>query len=182
MAKGECAAIQGPSGSGKSLLLRAIADLDPNEGHVQLDDLERAQMPAFEWRRNAGLVPAESGWWSDRVEDHFKNPGGALQIISALGLQDSLGWNISRLSTGERQRLALARALCLKPKALLLDEPTASLDETSTELVENILQEQLGKGVALVLVTHDPAQAERLAQQQFTMSHGIFNDQKAIRK
>src|SRR6202165_3567941 len=68
---GACAAITGPSGSGKSLFLRMIADLDPNEGKVWLNGEERASMPAPEWRKRATYVSAESGWWADLVTEHF---------------------------------------------------------------------------------------------------------------
>src|SRR4030081_4006611 len=68
---GACAAITGPSGSGKSLFLRMIADLDPNEGKVWLNGRERASISAPEWRKQATYVSAESGWWADTVIEHF---------------------------------------------------------------------------------------------------------------
>src|ERR1700733_1717997 len=68
---GACAAITGPSGSGKSLFLRMIADLDPNEGTVWLNGRERASIPAPEWRKQAIYASAESGWWADMVIEHY---------------------------------------------------------------------------------------------------------------
>ena len=68
---GTCAAITGPSGSGKSLFLRMIADLDPNQGKVWLHGIERGSLPAPEWRKRATYVSAESGWWADTVIEHF---------------------------------------------------------------------------------------------------------------
>ena len=68
---GECIAVRGASGSGRTLLLRAIADLDPNEGVVTLDGAERMAMPAPEWRRKVTYMAAEPGWWADTVEQHF---------------------------------------------------------------------------------------------------------------
>src|SRR5690606_11730155 len=77
LAQGEAVAVMGPSGSGKPLLLRAIADLDPNEGSVILDDARREAMPAPRWRRLVGYLPAESGWWADRVGAQFGAPAEA---------------------------------------------------------------------------------------------------------
>jgi ABC-type multidrug transport system ATPase subunit len=162
----------GASGSGKSLLLRAIVDLDPSTGSVRVGDRVRSDMAASEWRKLVALVPAESGWWADRVGDHFPSKSDAMAPIEALGLANSLEWEVSRLSTGERQRLAIARALCRKPEALLLDEPAASLDEQATRRVEDLIGEYSKTGMALLLVTHDRQQAERMAKRVLRMSDG----------
>ena len=172
IAAGECVALMGTSGAGKSLLLRAIVDLDPSTGNVRVGDRVRSDMPGSEWRKLVALVPAESGWWADRVCDHFPSKSDAIAPIEALGLIDSLDWDVSRLSTGERQRLAIARALCRKPEALLLDEPAASLDEQSTRRVEELIHECCKRGMALLLVTHDRQQAERMAKRVLRMSDG----------
>ena len=172
IAAGECLALMGPSGAGKSLLLRAIVDLDPSTGNVMVGARARGDMPASEWRQLVALVPAESGWWADRVGEHFPAKSDAKELIGKLGLAGSFEWDVSRLSTGERQRLALARALCRRPEALLLDEPTGSLDEHATKLVEDLIRECCGDGMALLLVTHDRSQAERMAKRLLRMSDG----------
>src|SRR5260221_11349243 len=86
---GACAAITGPSGSGKSLFLRMIADLDPNEGEVWLNGRERASLPAPQWRKQATYVSAESGWWADVGIEHFdatsRSEGPALAAGLVLG-------------------------------------------------------------------------------------------------
>jgi ABC-type multidrug transport system ATPase subunit len=170
---GECVAISGPSGAGKSLLLRAIADLDPNQGEVRLKGTAREAVPAPEWRRQVVYVSPESGWWTADVGGHFADPGGAAELLGELALPpDALSWPVARLSTGERQRLALARALEQKPPALLLDEPTSGLDPEATSRVEDLLRRRLAQGVVIVLVTHDPEQAKRLAGRQLRMEHG----------
>src|SRR5258708_25228221 len=131
---GACAAITGPSGSGKSLFLRMIADLDPNEGEVWLSGRGRAAMPAPEWRKQATYVSAESGWWADTVIEHFAaaRRTEAADLSARLGLRaDILGAPVAQLSTGEKQRLSLIRALLPSPPVLLLDEPTGPLDEES---------------------------------------------------
>src|SRR5947209_1948991 len=70
---GECIALQGASGSGKTVLMRAIADLDPNEGTVKLDGVLRESVPGPMWRRQVTYVAAEPGWWADTVQEHFTN-------------------------------------------------------------------------------------------------------------
>ncbi len=172
IAAGECLALMGASGAGKSLLLRAIVDLDPSTGNIKLGAQTRADMPASEWRKRVALVPAESGWWADRVRDHFPPNVDATKLLARLGLGDALEWDIARLSSGERQRLAIARALCCEPHALLLDEPTASLDEHATGLIEDHIRECCGEGMAVLLVTHDRKQAERMAKRVLRMSDG----------
>ncbi|WP_346910691.1 ABC transporter ATP-binding protein [uncultured Roseibium sp.] len=177
IAPDECVSLRGASGAGKSLLLRAIADLDPNEGDARLDQQSRNRMPAPQWRRLVALVPAESGWWTDTVVEHFKMDPETEALLEAVGLPDSLDWKIHRLSTGEKQRLALARALHNKPKVLLLDEPTSALDDKATARVEDIIREQMDRGVAVLLVTHDQAQAQRVAGRHFLMEHGRLSEE-----
>ena len=140
VAASECVAITGPSGSGKSLFLRMIADLDPSEGEVWLDGQERSAFPAPEWRRQSRLQRRRTGLveratWST----HFPGPAAsaARALAPLLGLgADLLEGSVARLSTGERQRLALIRALALASPVLLLDEPTGALDERAAALVE----------------------------------------------
>ena len=175
LAKGECITVSGPSGSGKSILMRAIADLDPNTGEVSLDGRPRDAVPAPDWRRAVVYVPAEAGWWADRVVDHFPDPDIAAPLIIRLGLPaDALGWEITRLSTGEKQRLALTRAFLTAPKVLLLDEPTSGLDPEATAKVESMLHELIGQGVAVIMVTHDGAQAARLEARRYAMEKGLL--------
>ena len=172
VAAGECIAVAGPSGSGKSLLLRMIAEHDPNRGDVWLDGRERRSFPAPAWRRQVLYNAAETGWWSETVADHFRGPAMdfARTMVPRLGLaSDLLDGAVLRLSTGERQRLALIRALACAPKVFLADEPTGALDQAATALVETILRERLADGVAIVLVTHSPEQAARLGHRQFRM-------------
>lgn len=170
---GECIALMGASGSGKTLLLRTIADLDPNQGEVFLDQVNRNDMLAPEWRSAVGYLAGEAGWWADEVGRHFPDHDLAAALFLELGFTlDTMGWQVARLSTGERQRLALARSLLIDPKVLLLDEPTSGLDADSTAVVENILNRSLARGTAILLVTHDTSQATRLAGKRLRMSDG----------
>jgi putative ABC transport system ATP-binding protein len=172
LAPGACAAIGGPSGSGKSLFLRMIADLDPNTGEVSADGVARAELSASDWRRRVPYVAAESGWWRDRVDEHFEpDQRAAAQALAArLDLAPELFEGpVQRLSTGERQRFALIRALVLGSPVLLLDEPTGPLDPDGVRKVEAVLRERLAAGCAVVLVSHDPRQAKRLGARRFLM-------------
>ena len=167
LAAGERIFLSGASGSGKSLLLRAVADLDPHRGEVWLDDLPRYRLTPPEWRRRVGLLPAESHWWAETVGEHWRAPAADAPIeplLVALGFDvDVSGWAITRLSTGERQRLALARLLLNQPQALLLDEATANLDSVNRERVETVLEDyRAAHATAMLWVSHDPEQRVRL--------------------
>jgi ABC-type iron transport system FetAB ATPase subunit len=169
---GEWVGVTGPSGSGKSLFLRALADMDPFEGQVHLGDRPIHDMPAPQWRRRVALLPATSAWWHDTVAPHFNHLEAP--AYAALGFTDEVaGWEIRRLSSGERQRLALLRVLALKPEVLLLDEPTANLDKANTSRAETFLTDYTQRHKAAVLwVSHDLEQLERLCTRGYQMVAG----------
>jgi ABC-type iron transport system FetAB ATPase subunit len=169
---GHCTTLSGPSGSGKSRLLRALADLDPHQGEAWLDDREMASFSGPAWRRHVGLLPAESAWWNERVSDNFHQPDNTLLPLLDLP-PDAMHWEISHLSSGERQRLALLRLLSNKPDALLLDEPTANLDQKNIARVEKLITEwRMQHQTAVLWVTHDPAQHQRIAEQHWHIVDG----------
>ncbi|MEI2418091.1 ATP-binding cassette domain-containing protein [Orrella sp. JC864] len=168
---GACAAVQGASGAGKSRLLRMIADLDPHEGQASLGDQDRAGMSAVRWRRHVTYVAAEPAWWGETVREHLRDAARAARVLPQLGLPDSvLDAPVARLSTGERQRLALARALHADVRFLLLDEPTSALDAENAARMEQALLQLKAEGVGLVLVTHQAPQAQRLADQRYVLT------------
>jgi ABC-type iron transport system FetAB ATPase subunit len=174
---GECIAIQGPSGAGKSVLLRMLADLDPHDGTALLDGQSAASMPAPAWRAAVVYQPAEPAWWEDTARAHFSgvDPGVVEDKVAALGLAASvLDTAIDRLSTGERQRLALVRSLSRRPRVLLLDEPTASLDPASVGRAEALLAGCLAEGMAVLIVTHAAEQARRVAHRIFHLERGML--------
>ena len=169
---GECLAISGPSGSGKSLLLRMICELDPCDGTAALDGVARASMSAPAWRAKVVYQPAEAAWWAPTPAAHFKPEQMARvnALLPQLKLSPALlDSEIARLSTGERQRMALVRSLACAPQVLLLDEPTAALDPEATAAVEQLLRAELAAGLALVLVTHSEAQAQLLGSRRMRM-------------
>ncbi len=174
---GDCLVISGPSGIGKSLLLRMIADLDENTGTAMLNGHSRDSMPAPQWRRQVLYVAAESGWWAERVREHMQPADAAAALLPRLGLRaELLDAPVSQLSTGERQRMALIRAIIRKPAILLLDEPTSALDHASTLAVEALLMELAAAGTGLVVVSHNEAQAERIATRRAQMTAGLLTE------
>lgn len=183
---GECISLSGPSGSGKTLLLRAIADLDDHQGRVMLEDTLCEAIPAPLWRKNVCLLPVESQWWHDAVGQHFFLTGNVFTdstsadcpYLEPLGFEKTaLDWQVSRLSSGEKQRLALARALMNRPRVLLLDEPTASLDQKTTGAVEHLVASYRQEtGASVLWVSHDPDQAARVSTRHYSLTRTQLNE------
>jgi phosphate-transporting ATPase len=178
LAPGECLAVRGASGAGKTVLLRAVADLDPSDGRVTLDGIPREAMAAPEWRRQVRYLAAEPAWWTESVAGHFPHRASALPLLERLLLPAALlDAPVARLSTGERQRLALARTLQQVPRVLLADEPTAALDAAAVTAVEALVAELRHGGMAVLWVTHDPAQARRVATRALVMEAGQVREE-----
>lgn len=164
--------LTGPSGSGKSLFLRAVADLDVHQGTARLEGAAMEEIPAPEWRRRIGYLTAESHWWFERVGDHFTQPD--TEQASSLGLPEAVyGWPVSRLSSGEKQRLALLRLLQQEPRALLLDEPTANQDHDSALRVEALIQSYVAsRDTPAIWVSHNSEQMQRIAGRRLAIRAG----------
>jgi ABC-type iron transport system FetAB ATPase subunit len=169
---GQCMGLTGPSGAGKSLLLRAIADLDPHRGCVFLDGQACDQMSGPQWRRRVGLLPAENQWWHTTVGAHFPQLDEAR--VQAIGFtSEVMKWEVERLSSGERQRLALLRLLARCPQVLLLDEPTANLDKDNSAKVEALVTHyQLTYRAPVLWVSHDLDQLKRVASRLMSLCEG----------
>ncbi len=156
---GAAFAVTGPSGSGKTRLLRALADLDPHGGEASWAGRTAGSMPAAAWRRQVGLLPAEPRFWAPTVAAHFPSDDQTLpEELAGLGLAPEVAEaDPSRLSTGERARIALLRLLARQPAVLLLDEPTANLDVGSRLLVVRRLDcYRKERDAALLWVSHSP--------------------------
>ncbi len=171
----ETVGLTGPSGIGKTQLFRAIVDTLPHGGEVMLSGRSSLSFPVTEWRKKIALVPAESVWWYESVGEHFQgqeNIQKAKIYLMQLGFQeDVLNWQISRLSSGERQRLALVRSLLQDPVILLLDEPSSALDRNTTEKMEHLLQNYVqSKGTAMLIISHDMEQLHRISDRLFIVS------------
>jgi sulfonate transport system ATP-binding protein len=175
---GEIVCLSGSSGSGKTRLLRSIADLDPHGGAVRLGEQSQFAFRAHRWRAQVMLVPTESQWWADRVGEHFLHRDS--EALQALDLDpDAFDWSVSRLSSGEKQRLALARALDRAPSALLLDEPTANLDDATARRTEQWLQAQIHqRRVPTLWVAHSAAQIARIGNRHFRIDGSALREQR----
>jgi putative ABC transport system ATP-binding protein len=174
--------IAGPSGAGKSTLLRLLNRLaDPAMGTVRYRGRDVRDYDVLALRREVGLVPQLpallDGTVAMNVGFGARLAGRVTDVRRALdlaGLDEGFADRpAGRLSVGEQQRVMLARALALQPRALLLDEPTSALDESSKAAVEATLldlRERLS--LSFVFVTHELAQAERLAESIVWLDHG----------
>jgi ABC-type multidrug transport system fused ATPase/permease subunit len=174
---GEVTAVVGPSGSGKSSLLRTLVRLDePAGGRVLIDGRDAAEVDPCTLRRRVGLVTQAPVMLEGDVRANLAygldapEPAALDEALAAAGLDRSFMDRTAReLSGGEAARVALARALTRDPAALLLDEPTAALDGEAAAAVEALVRALAGCGLAILLVTHDEAQADRVADQRIEM-------------
>jgi len=177
VAASECLAVEGPSGSGKTRLLRAIADLDPAQGYVFLEGIERHETAAPHWRRRVRYAAAEPAWWAATARAHFPLTAKLERLMAALALAPALlDRPLAELSTGERQRFGLIRAMADEPQVLLLDEPTSALDAQTGALAEELIKFQVLAGRIVILVSHDAAQIARLAHARLLLAGGDGED------
>ncbi|MEX2126713.1 MAG: ATP-binding cassette domain-containing protein [Xanthobacteraceae bacterium] len=170
IAPGSPTLLVGPNGSGKSALIRlGMGLIEPSAGSVSwggrdaTDGMRRAmvfQRPVMLRRTAAENVAYALASRGIARGDHAESVGRLLERVGLARLADRPA---RRLSGGEQQRLALARALARNPEVLFLDEPTASLDPASTKAVEDIVRATAAAGVKIVMATHDLGQARRLA-------------------
>ncbi len=164
----ETIGLRGISGIGKSLFLRALADLDNHGGSITLSDWNCSEVSAPVWRSRVALIPAESRWWYHDVKSHMTADDSKKELnslLASLGFaEDVLNWQVSRLSSGEKQRLSLVRVLVRRPEMLLLDELGSSLDRENCEMLETVVKKYQRLHHAPVLwVSHDKEQLQRIA-------------------
>jgi tungstate transport system ATP-binding protein len=178
--------LMGPNGSGKSTLFRICALLEaPDKGEVNYFSGKDILRKDIELRRRITLLLPRIGVFNTTV---FKNISYGLKIrkmerleilekvdkaMEFVGLTHKKNQNALLLSSGETQRMGIARAMVIEPEILFLDEPTASVDQENTVIIEDIILKMKKKGGSIVVIaTHDIAQAERLADKLFLMKDG----------
>jgi putative ABC transport system ATP-binding protein len=177
---GVCTALVGPSGAGKSTLLRLLNRMEePTSGRVLLHGRPLPDWDVLMLRRRIGLVGQQPVLLTDRVVDELRagrrglSEDEARVLLVEVGLPATmLTRRTAGLSGGEAQRLCLARALAVCPEALLLDEPTSALDAASARAIEEAVRGLLAAGLSVVLVSHNTAQARRLADHALVLRAG----------
>lgn len=182
--RAEILAVVGPSGSGKSSLLRLLNRLDePTEGTVYVEGVDYRELAPRDLRRKVGMVTQRAFLFPGTVADNVRFGPAArgesfsderlAVLLREVALPGYEQRDVSNLSGGEAQRVSLARAMANDPVVLLLDEPTSALDEASKLAVESLIlgvvrQSQL----TCVIVTHDTQQARRFADRILLLDHG----------
>ena len=182
MPGGAITAVVGPSGAGKSTLLRTINRLiEPTAGEVYLDGEPTSRMDPLKLRRRVGMVfqlPALFGATVEEATLYGARLAGrdadAGRLLEMAGLDAAfLGKAPQTLSVGEQQRVSIARALALEPKALLMDEPTSALDEAARRRVEELIRElNTSLRLTIVVVSHDLGEVERVADRVVVLAGG----------
>ena len=174
----------GPNGAGKTTLLRlAMGLVRPSSGRITWGGRENVpstrraivfQRPAMLRRSAAANIRyALNAAGVKRAEQHAR----AAELLALVGLEAIGERPARRLSGGEQQRLALARALAKDPQILFLDEPTASLDPAATKAIEDVVRAVAARGIKVVMSTHDLGEARRLAGEIVLMHRGRIVEQ-----
>ena len=190
VAQGEVLALLGPNGSGKTTWLKTLLGLiEPQAGQVRLQGRELSQWPLPERARCLGYVPQGqvSTFGLSALQmvmlgrtahlGLLGRPGArdrtiALDALQQVGMAHLADRSVHRMSGGERQLVLIARALAQQPQAVLLDEPTASLDFGNQGVVLRAIDTLAARGLAVLFTTHDPNQALRVAHRAVLLREG----------
>ena len=190
---GKVVVILGPSGSGKTTLLRCANFLEvPNSGTVNLDDISidstnYKKDEIYDLRKNVTMVFQNYNLFKNKtalenvmegmITVQRKNKAEANRVsknlLSQVGLADRELFYPSQLSGGQQQRVGIARALALKPKAILFDEPTAALDPELVGGVLEVMKAVAKTGITMVVVTHEMQFAREVADKVVFMDQGV---------
>lgn len=181
---GSITCLLGPSGAGKSTLLRLCNRLEvPTSGCIRYRGTDLADRDPLQLRREVGMVFQRPTLFPGTVRDNLRvarpdgdDEGDALALERARLSPVFLDREADELSGGEAQRACLARTLVTEPEVLLMDEPTSALDPTATRGLEELARRLADDGMPIVWVTHDLAQADRIADRRLVLVAGRIAD------
>ncbi len=192
--RGEVVVVMGPSGSGKSTFLRCLTfPEEPDAGTVRVGDITikagaaKNQNDRRELRRNAGMVFQHFNLFPHKtvIENVMEGPIAvrkmekararalAMDLLAKVGLADHADYYPSRLSGGQQQRVAIARALAMEPQVMLFNEPTSALDPELVGEVLAVMKNLAREGMTMVVVTHEIAFAQDVADRVMFMDGGV---------
>ena len=194
--KGDVVFVVGPSGSGKSTFLRCLNRLEePTKGHIYFEgtditdpktdiDKHRQKMgmvfqqfnlfPHMDIMKNLTLAPMKLQGKSQQEAE-----AEAMRLLERVGLADRAHAYPSQLSGGPKQRIAIVRALCMKPDVMLFDEPTSALDPEMVGEVLNVMRDLAAEKMTMVVVTHEMGFAREVATRVMFMDGGYFMEEAA---
>ena len=194
--KGDVVFVVGPSGSGKSTFLRCLNRLEePTKGHIYFEgtditdpktdiDKHRQKMgmvfqqfnlfPHMDIMKNLTLAPMKLQGKSQQEAE-----AEAMRLLERVGLADRAHAYPTQLSAGQKQRIAIVRALCMKPDVMLFDEPTSALDPEMVGEVLNVMRDLAAEKMTMVVVTHEMGFAREVATRVMFMDGGYFMEEAA---
>ena len=187
--KGEIISIIGPSGSGKSTFLRCINKLEePTEGHIYIDgmDLMDKNTDINKIRERVGMVFQHFNLFPNmtvlenltlsptmvKKESKEEAEKYALYLLEKVGLSDKANSYPTQLSGGQKRRIAIARALAMKPEVILFDEPTSALDPEMIKEVLDVMRDLAKEGMTMLIVTHEMGFAKNVGNRILFMDNG----------
>lgn len=195
---GEIAVIVGPSGGGKTTLLRCINGLEfCDEGSIEIDKEYLCKNGTYKKKEEFNKIRKEIGLVFQNFnlfphmnvlenlieapkrvlkENDEKAKNKAKEILSFLGLEDKIENYPYELSGGQKQRVAIGRALALNPKLMCFDEPTSALDPGLTEEVANLIRSLAKDGMSMLIITHDMDFATKVADKIYSMKNGVLKE------
>lgn len=198
-AQGSIVTIQGRSGEGKTTFLRCLNGLESLDGGsvtidgvpLFLEEDEKKEMISVENRKKIGMVFQDFNLFPHlNVMDNLtlaplyhKEPKEvvrerALSLLRDFDIEEYSEAYVHQLSGGQRQRVAIARACMLNPKVLCFDEPTSALDELTRDQIESVIRRLAQRGITLVIVTHDTAFSNQIADVILKIEGGVFQQER----
>jgi polar amino acid transport system ATP-binding protein len=195
--KGEVVCLIGPSGSGKSTVLRCINGLEkPDSGSVMVDGVVVGEGTLRQVRSKVAMVFQKFNLFPHRtaLENILEGPvyvrkialeearDHALELLEKVGLGDKANAYPSELSGGQQQRIGIARALAMRPVAILFDEPTSALDPELVGDVLRVMRSLADEGMTMLVVTHEMAFAREVADRVVFMDGGVIVESGVARE